>query len=46
MSPQRIVVGSTLRQNPTQVRFTQNDFMVYTLAPDRSDQPFGESASA
>jgi hypothetical protein len=25
MSPQLIVVGSILRQNPTQVRFTQND---------------------
>jgi len=43
MSPQRIVVGSILRQNPTQVRFTQNDYMVDTLAPDRSDQPFGEA---
>ena len=42
MSPQRIVVGSILRQNPTQVRFTQNDYMVDALAPDRSDQPFSE----
>jgi hypothetical protein len=32
-----------LRQNPTQVRFTQNDYMVDTLAPDRSDRPFGEA---
>src|ERR1700730_1620391 len=44
MSPQLIVVGSILRQNPTQVRFTQNDYMVDALAPDRSDQPFSEAA--
>jgi hypothetical protein len=43
MSPQRIVVGSILRQYPAQVCFTQNDYVVDALAPDRSDQPFGEA---
>jgi hypothetical protein len=42
ISPQLIVVGSILRQNSTQLRFTKNDYMVDTLAPDRSDQPFSE----
>src|SRR5438876_3711481 len=42
ISPQLIVVGSILRQNSTQVRFTKNDYMVDVLAPDRSDQPFSE----
>jgi hypothetical protein len=42
ISPQLIVVGSILRQNSTQLRFTKNDYMVDALAPDRSDQPFSE----
>ena len=42
ISPQLIVVGSILRQNSTQLRFTKNDNTVHTLAPDRSDQPFSE----
>src|SRR5260221_4994064 len=43
MSPQLVIVGGILRQNPTQVRFAQDDHMVEALAPDRSDQPFGEA---
>ena len=42
ISPQLIVVTSILRQNSTQLRFTKNDYTVDALAPDRSDQPFGE----
>ena len=42
ISPQLIVVGSILRQNSTQLRFTKNDYTVDALAPDRSDQPFSE----
>jgi hypothetical protein len=33
ISPQLIVVGSILRQNSTQLRFTKNDYMVDALAP-------------
>src|SRR5438034_1584237 len=43
MSPQLIIVGGILRQNPAQVRFAQDNHMVDALASDRSDQPFGEA---
>jgi hypothetical protein len=43
MSPQLVIVGGILRQNPTQVRFAQDNHVVDALAPDRSDQPFGEA---
>jgi hypothetical protein len=35
--------GSILPQNPAQMDLAQDDDMVYTLAPDRSDQPFGKA---
>src|SRR5438876_8481894 len=43
MSPQLIIIGGILRQNPAQVRFAQDNEMVDALASDRSDQPFGEA---
>src|SRR6266704_5686103 len=43
MSPQLVIVGSILPQNPAQMGLAQDDNMVYTLAPDRSDQPFGKA---
>src|SRR5439155_27176267 len=43
MSPQLVIVGGILRQNPAQVRFAQNNHMVDALASDRSDQSFGEA---
>ena len=42
MSPQLVIVGGILRQNPTQVSFAPATIWS-TLAPDRSDQPFGEA---
>ena len=30
-------------QNSAQLRLTQDEEMVHTLAPDRSDQPFGKA---
>ena len=30
-------------QNPAQMRGAQDDEMIHTLAPDRSDQPFGKA---
>jgi hypothetical protein len=35
-----IVIASVGSQDPAQMRFTQDNEMVHTLAPDRSDQPF------
>jgi hypothetical protein len=43
MSPQLVIVGGILPQNLAQVGLAQDDDMVHTLAPDRSDQPFGEA---
>jgi hypothetical protein len=43
MSPQLVIVGSILPQNPAQMDLAQDDDMVYTLAPDRSDEPFGKA---
>ena len=37
MSPQLIIIGGILRQNPAQVRFAQDNHVVDALAPDRSD---------
>ena len=34
---------SIASQNSAQMRFTQDNEMVHTLAPDRSDQPFGKA---
>src|SRR5450631_4032816 len=38
-----IVVTSIRSQDPAQMRLTQNNDLVHTLAPDRSDQPFGKA---
>jgi xanthine/CO dehydrogenase XdhC/CoxF family maturation factor len=43
VSPQLVIVGGILQQNPAQVRFAQDNHMVHALAPDRSDQPFSEA---
>src|SRR5271169_611596 len=38
-----IIIVSIGPKDPAQMRFTQDDKVVHTLAPDRSDQPFGEA---
>ena len=43
MCPQLVIVSGIFRQNSAQMRLTQDDEMVHTLAPDRSDQPFGKA---
>jgi hypothetical protein len=43
MGSQRVTVSGILPQNPAQMGLAQDDEMVHTLAPDRSDQPFGEA---
>ena len=43
MCPQLVIVSGIFRQNPAQMRLAQDDEMVDTLAPDRSDQPFGKA---
>src|SRR5881398_2068846 len=43
MSPQLIIIGGILRQNPAEVRLAQDDHMVDALASDGSDQSFGKA---
>ena len=38
-----IVITSVGLQDPAQVRLTQDDEMIDTLAPHRTDQPFGKA---
>jgi len=38
-----IVIASVGSQDVAQMRLTQDDKMIHTLAPDRSDQPFGKA---
>src|ERR1700726_5005744 len=38
-----VVIASIGTQDSAQMRFAQDDEMVNTLAPDRSDQPFGKA---
>src|SRR5215203_4505812 len=38
-----IVIASICSQDVAQMRLAQDDDMVHTLAPDRSDQPFGKA---
>src|ERR1700681_4521576 len=38
-----VVITSIGSQNLAQMRLAQDDEMVNTLAPDRSDQPFGKA---
>src|SRR6202008_1593724 len=43
MRSHAIVIVRIAFQNPAQMFLAQNDDMVQTLAPDRSDQPFGKA---
>src|SRR5271169_7252257 len=38
-----IIIGSIGLKDPAQMGLAQDDEVVHTLAPDRSDQPFGEA---
>src|SRR5262245_17731541 len=38
-----MVITSVGSQDAAQMRLTQDDKMIHTLAPDRSDQPFGKA---
>src|ERR1044071_3845340 len=38
-----VVIASIGSQDSVQMRLAQDDEMVHTLAPDRSDQPFGKA---
>src|SRR5664279_1146505 len=38
-----IVIASIGSQDPAQMRLAQDDEMIHTLAPHRSDQPFGKA---
>jgi hypothetical protein len=38
-----VVIASISSQDAAQMRLAQDDKMIHTLAPDRSDQPFGEA---
>src|SRR3982074_731857 len=43
MSSDAVVVMSVRFQNPAEMRLAQNDDVIQTLTPDRSDQPFGKA---
>ena len=43
MRSDAVVVMGIRFQNPTQMRLAQNNDVVQTLTPDRSDQPFGNT---
>jgi hypothetical protein len=43
MSPDAVVVMSVRFQNPAEMCLAQNDDVIQTLTPDRSDQPFGKT---
>src|SRR5437868_12888993 len=43
MSSNLVVIASIGFQNPAQLRLAQDNDVVHTLAPDRSDQPFGKA---
>src|SRR5450631_4626630 len=38
-----VVVASIRSQNPAQMRLAQDNDVVHTFTPDRSDQPFGKA---
>src|SRR4030065_439696 len=38
-----VVIASIGSQDATQMRLAQDDKMIHTLAPDRSDQPLGKA---
>src|SRR5258708_18862659 len=43
MGSDSVVVTGVRFQNATQMRLAQDNNVVHTLAPDRSDQPLGET---
>src|ERR1700687_2768473 len=43
MRPDVIVIACVRLQNLAQMRLAQDNDVVYTLTPDRSDQPFGKA---
>src|ERR1700737_1621711 len=43
MRSNAVVIGRIAFQNPAQMFLAQNNDVVQTLAPDRSDQPFGKA---
>src|SRR3984893_5553446 len=43
VSPRLIIVASVRFQNPAQMCLAQDNDVVHTLTPDRSDQPFGKA---
>src|ERR1700694_1765106 len=43
MSSDAVVIVGVRFENPAQMRLAQDNDVVHTLAPDRSDQPFGKA---
>src|ERR1700737_2808783 len=43
MRSETVVIVSVGFQDPTQMRFATDNYVIETLAPDRSDQPFGKA---
>src|ERR1700730_16375490 len=43
MRSDAVVIVSIAFQNPAQMRLAQDNDVVHTLTPDRSDQPFGKA---
>src|SRR6476646_1256890 len=43
MRSKAVVIGRIVFQNSAQMYLAQNDDVIQTLAPDRSDQPFGKA---
>ena len=43
MRSNAVVIGRIVFQNSAQMCLAQNDDVIQTLAPDRSDQPFGKA---
>ena len=43
MRSNAVVIGRIVFQNPAQMFFAQDNDVVHTLPPDRSDQPFGKA---
>src|SRR5580704_6103579 len=43
MRSETVIIVGVGFQDPTQMRLAQDDDVVHTLTPDRSDQPFGKA---
>src|ERR1700738_3478983 len=43
VSPRLIIVASVRFQNPAQTCLAQDNDVLHTFSPDRSDQPFGKA---